>query len=248
MVVGVTPTELAKHYPRLYHMAEGSSWAGIQRHGLLSTIALLDLFEVTPDARRAILSEQRTESITIEHPVHGKAVIRDQKPLNRSKLEKKALKGCSFQQWLDMLNSRVFFWLCKERLQTLMCAREYCSQTHVVLVLDTLRLATDLQQSITLAPMNTGNTRPFAHERSLQTFRRMAEYPFEERLHRGLYYTAVELAVEIGVPNIMDYLIEAAEMKCSTCDKESQTIQMVGKLYPRDGPFRSKPGTGGTFP
>ena len=230
--MGVTAAELAKHYPRLYHMAEGSSWPSIQRHGLLSTEALLDLFKVPKEDRPAILAEQRTKSVPITHPDHGAAVIRDQKPLNRSKLETKALKGCSFQQWLGMLNSRVFFWLCKERLQTLMCAREYCSQPHVVLVLDTMKLASDLQKSITLAPMNTGNTRPFAHPRSLQTFSRMTDYPFEERLHRGLYYTVVELAVEVGVPNIMKYLIEAAEMKCSTCEKENQSVQIVKKLYP----------------
>lgn len=231
--MGVTPQELAEEYPRLYHMADGSSWEGIQRHGLLSTESLLDLFEVPAESRPSILDAQRTQSVTIKHPTHGQAIIRDQKPLNRAKLES-CLKGCSFQQWLKMLNSRVFFWLCKERLQTLMCAREYCSQTHVVLILDTLRLATDFQQRITLAPMNTGNTRPFAHERSLSTFSRMPDYPFEERLRRGPYYRVVELAVEGGVPNIMDYIVEAAEMKCSTCDKTKlQSIRVVNALYPK---------------
>ncbi len=130
--MGVTPVELAKHYPRLYHMADGTSWGGVQRYGLLSTEALLNLFEVPTVDRPAILEAQRTHSVTIEHPVHGRAVIRDQKPLNRSKLEA-CLKDCSFHEWLKMLNSRVFFWLCEERLLTLMCAREYCNQTHVVL-------------------------------------------------------------------------------------------------------------------
>lgn len=229
--MGVTPAELAKHYPCLYHMAERESWEGIQRHGLLGTEALLDLFEVPAEKRDPILTRQRTESVVIEHPTHGTAVIRDQKPLNRAKLEG-CLNDCSFQQWLQMLNSRVFFWLCRERLQTLMCAREYCAKTHVVLVLDTLRLATDFHSTITLAPMNTGNTRPYAHPRGLATFSRMADYPFEARLPRGLYYTVVELAVEVGVRNIMEYVIEAAEMRCSTCDKtKTQSIRTVRKLY-----------------
>jgi hypothetical protein len=230
--VGVSASDLAKLYPRLYHMADENSWKGIQRHGLLSTEALLDLFEVPTPKRPPILEMQRTKSITIDHPVHGQAVIRDQKPLNRAKLEK-CLKGCSFQQWLKMLNSRVFFWLCKERLQTLMCAREYSGQTHVVLVLDTLSLATDLEERITLAPMNTGNTRPFAHERSLLTFSRMADYPFEQRLGRGSYYRVVELAVEVGVHDIMPYVLQVSEMKCSTCDREEeQAILTVKALYP----------------
>src|SRR6266849_7937738 len=223
--MGVTPAELAKHYPRLYHMAQGGSWPSIQRHGLLSTEVLLDLFEMTAEERRPILTQQRTQDVPITHPEHGGAVVRDQKPLNRAKLEG-CLDGCSFAEWLQLLNSRVFFWLTVERLQTFMCAREYCAETHVVLTLDTLRLATDFQQSITLAPMNTGNTRHYAHRRGLWTFSGMSEYPFEERLRRPLYYTVVELAVEGGVRNITDYVIEAAEMRCSTCEKsEFQIIQ-----------------------
>ena len=231
--MGVTPVELAKYYPRLYHMAELGSWDSIRRHGLLGTEALLNLFEASDFKREGTLTRQRTESVVVEHRIHGNAVIRDQKPLNRSKLER-CLNGCSFQQWLQMLNSRVFFWLTRERLQTLMCAREYCSRSHVVLVLDTLRLATELAQNITLAPMNTGNTQPFAHPRSLATFSPMASYPFEERKHRGLYYMVVELAVEGSVPNIMKYVIEAAEMQCSNCDKKKgvQRLRTARRLYP----------------
>ena len=232
MVAGVTPGRLAEHYPRLYHMADQESWEGIQRHGLLSTDILLDLFEVPAQQRESILARQRTVEVSIEHGVHGRAVIRDQKPLNRAKLEA-CLNGCSFEEWLQLLNSRVFFWLDRDRLRTLMCAREYCARPHVVLMLDTLRLATDLHQRITLAPMNTGNTRPYAHPRGLSTFSRMADYPFELRLRRGLYYAVVELAVEGGVRNIMDYVIEAAEMQCVTCDKtKTQGIRTVSELYP----------------
>ncbi len=81
--------------------------------------------------------------------------------------------------------------------------------------------------------MNTGNTRPFAHERSLATFSRMADYPFEQRLRLKPYYTVVELAVERGVPNIMDYVIQAEEMRCSTCEKaKDKGIETIERLYP----------------
>ena len=230
MVTGVTPSQLAHHYPRLYHMADGASWGGLQRHGLLCTAAIVQLFEVPSESAVRILQRQRTESVRIEHPVHGKAVIRDQKPLNRKKLEG-CLKDCSFEHWLEMLNSRVFFWLTRERLLTLMCAREYCAQTHVVLTLDTLSLVQDFSESITLAPMNTGNARPFAHPRGLQTFSHISQYPFAARLPRGPYYTVVELAVEGGIPNLAKYLVEAAMMRCSTCDKNGQKLTLVKKLF-----------------
>ena len=47
-MIAMTPEDMARKYPFLYHMAELSSWPSIQRHGLLSTSALLDLYEI-PD-------------------------------------------------------------------------------------------------------------------------------------------------------------------------------------------------------
>src|SRR5258708_11983134 len=108
--MGVTPEELSKHYPRLYHMAHRDSWAGIQRHGLLCTNALVDLFRVPPEKRAHILNEQRTKSFPIANPQYGRAVIRDQKPLIRSRLET-CLAGCNFPQLLAILTSSVFFLL-----------------------------------------------------------------------------------------------------------------------------------------
>lgn len=229
--MGVTPRILGTRYPRLYHMADGSSWEGLQRHGLLSTTALLDLFEVNGQKRSTILGQQRTRCVIIEHPVHGRAVIRDQKPLNRAKLEG-CLSDCSFAQWLALLNTRVFFWLTENRLKTLMCAREYCAAEHVVLILDTFRLATTYENAITLAPMNTGNTRPFAHPRGLSTFTRMGKYPYQQRLHRGLDYTVVELAVEGGVPDVLDFAVEVRRMRCSGSDRDDQRLVTVDKLFP----------------
>ena len=48
----LTPEYLAQRWPRLYHMAEAGSWESVKRHGLLSTTALLDLFEVSGDRTR----------------------------------------------------------------------------------------------------------------------------------------------------------------------------------------------------
>ena len=46
MVMGISVDELAATYPKLYHVTSEGSWQGIQRHGLLSTKALLDLFGI----------------------------------------------------------------------------------------------------------------------------------------------------------------------------------------------------------
>jgi Family of unknown function (DUF7002) len=63
--MGVTPEELAKVYPWLYHMADAQSWESIRRDGLLSTSALLDLFEVKGQQRAQIEKRHRSEAVEI---------------------------------------------------------------------------------------------------------------------------------------------------------------------------------------
>ena len=209
--MGVTPEGLAELYPRLYHMAEADSWESIVKHGLLSTSALLDLFGINGEERQNIELRRRGKSHEMTHPLNGRVVIRDQKPIIESKL-KACLKGCTLEQWYRLLNGRVFFWLTKKRLNTLLSAKEYRERPHTVLTLDTLSLARKYIRSITLSPLNSGNTLPIAHPRGISTFSRMKDYPFEERLRRGTYYTVVELAVEGGIPDVVNYTIRVDSM------------------------------------
>lgn len=209
--MGVDPAELATLYPRLYHMAEDDSWESIIKHGLLCTSSLLTLFETNDPKRRAIERQRRARSYVVEHPRHGRAVIRDQKPLIESKL-KASLKDCTLEEWYLLLNGRVFFWLTKNRLDVLLSAREYRNKPHLVVTLDTGKLASDYSQRITLSPMNSGNTQPVAHPRGKATFSTMEDYPFQERLKRGPDYTVVELAVEGGVQDVKSYTLSAEKM------------------------------------
>jgi len=221
--MGVTPEGLADVYPRLYHMAEAGTWDSIQKHGLLSTSSLLTLFEVDDRARREIEARRRPESVPVTHARHGRAVVRDQKPLIQSKLLQ-SLRGCTPEEWYRLLNSRVFFWLTEDRLKTLICAREYAGKEHTVLTLGTLPFVSAYQQLITLAPMNTGNTQPFAHPRGPDTFMKMEDYPFEEREKCGPNGRVVELAVEGGVPDVAKYTLKVANMKCTGKNVEVITL------------------------
>jgi hypothetical protein len=225
--VGVTPDELAKLYPRLYHMAEPDSWESICKYGLLSTSSLLTLFGINGAARQEIEACRRSNSYEITDAEHGRAVIRDQKPIIESKL-KAALQDCTLEEWYVLLNSRVFFWLTEERLNVLLSAREYRDKPHTVLTLETLAIARDYQPSITLSPMNSGNTLPIAHPRGVASFSRMADYPFQERLKRGPYYTVVELAVEGGVPDVVNHTIRV-DTKVSSGNR----VTIVETLYAR---------------
>ncbi len=193
--MAVTPEELAQAYPRLYHMADAQSWESIQKHGLLSTSSLLDLFEVKGHEREEIEIRRRPESVPIAHEKHGRAVVRGNNPIIESKL-RAALKDCTLEQWYSLLNKHAFFWLTPARLKTLLCARAYRDYPHAVLTLETLPFVRRYEQRIVLSPMNSGNTQPIAHKRSSETFKKMRDYPFQERAHRGEHYQVVELAVQ----------------------------------------------------
>lgn len=181
-------------------MAESGSWPSIMRHGLLSTSALLDLFGIVDDARSSIESERRPRSVKIDHPEHGEAVIRDQKPLNPTILER-SLEDMSAANWVEALNGRVFFWTEEERLERLLSARAYRSQVHDVLTVDTESLVDAHEGEITLAHLNTGTTLFRAPRRGTGTFQRLADYPFETRGR------VVELAVDYSVPDITDHTL-----------------------------------------
>lgn len=205
--------EFVQYYPRLYHMAEANSWPSIRKHGLLSTTALLDLFEIDGGLRRSLESQHRPQSVTITHPRHGQAVIRDQKPLRPGPLAN-CLVGLTPAQWYRTLNRYVFFWVTEERLKTLLGARAYRNKTHTIIAVDTARLLETNARAVRLSPINSGSTIYNPRPRGADTFQRMSTYPFEERRRlRGLGNAVAELAVRYSVPNIARYVIEVGHYR-----------------------------------
>lgn len=203
----VTIDELINVYPTLYHMAEDGSWPNIERFGLLSTNALLDLFEITGPARDKLLSEHRPSSVTIQHSDHGTAVIRDQKPMPAIRLAPCLLDGFTPRAWYELINSRVFFWLSEERLLRLLAARAYRNRSHTVLHVDTKGLVKAYAEFIELTPINSGNTLPVGRPRGRDTFRTISDYPFDKMcLKRKKQDAVAELCVRYAVPNIRDFV------------------------------------------
>jgi hypothetical protein len=222
--VGIDPQELALRYPRLYHMAEAGTWESICRHGLLSTSGLLDLFEITGRDRRRIESEWRPESITITHPRHGTAVIRDQKPM-RGAAKGSYLTDVTPRQWYEILNRRVFFWLTRKRLITLLNARAYKDKMHCVLTVDTSRLIERHIKRVKLSHINSGSALYDPKPRGRGTFQPPADYPFAERRKlRGYKDAIAELAVDYAVMDIQDLVIRVDHIKGE---------RVIRKLYER---------------
>jgi hypothetical protein len=192
-------------YPRLYHTAQAGSWPSIKRRGLLSTSALLDLFEVNGTVREAIESQHRPNSVEITHAIHGRAIIRDQKPMSEKALLK-CLVGTTPRQWYELLNRRVFFWVTQNRVLTLLGARAYKNQEHDVLTIDTRALFERYAARLTLSPINSGSTVYNPQPRGLDLFKPLTIFPFENRQKYGERAVA-ELSVNHSVPDLEDFVI-----------------------------------------
>lgn len=194
-------------------MAEEGTWESIRKNGLLSTSALLDLFEVNGDVRYRIESEHRSESVPISHPTFGSAVIRDQKPLRESALMN-CLSDFTLNKWYQLLNSKVFFWLTEKRLNTLLSAKAYRDKTHTVLVIDTEILLGNYSDRVKLSPINSGSTIYVPQPRGKNTFLPLNEYPFETRKKlRGIKNAIAELTIEYSVPDIDKMVIQVQHKK-----------------------------------
>jgi hypothetical protein len=186
-------------YPTLYHMAEDGSWESIRRHGLLSTSALLDMFEIEDQQRFAIESARRSEIVRVEHPNYGTAFVRDNKPLQEKALER-CLSEMTPREWYEHLNRRVFFWVERKRLLKLLGARAYRDRPHLVLEVETAGLLERHAERVSLSPINSGATFALGPApRGPDTFRRIADYPGGR--------TVVELSVDYSVPDIAEFIV-----------------------------------------
>jgi hypothetical protein len=201
---------LAKLHPTLYHMAEDGTWPSIRQRGLLSTEAIVDLYQPSGDVREQILSTVRRDKITLASAELGEMTIRDQRP---AKFLKDCMnEGVSPQDYLDALNGRVFFWLRLSRLTRLLGARLYRHSRHTVLYVDTARLVEAYSGRVELAPYNTGSMHvPSMPRRGPDVFTDIADYPYEEWLvkrgRRG--EPVVELTVSYAIPDIARFVTKA---------------------------------------
>ena len=212
--------ELKRRYKFLYHMAALGSWKSILTHGLLSTSALLDLFEVFGTQRIRLESEHRPQSVSIEHSKYGIAVVRDQKPMSDSGLQRALQNGITPTDWYRTLNGKAFFWLTIERLEKMLNANAYKNDRHIALTVDAAGIVDAYKDSIELALMNTGCTKPYPHPRGIDTFQPLISFSDENWRRKE---PVVELTVNYSVPDIAAHVISVHEVGAN------KTKQLVWK-------------------
>jgi len=214
----VLTKDLIRLYPELYHVAADGAWPSIERHGLLSTSALVTRWGVRQGApQAAILTKRRGESIELEHPDYGTAVIRHQKAMHEPSLAA-ALEELTPSEWYTMLNDRVFFFLQKARLNELLAARAYRDDAHTVITVDTRSLVNAHEDDIELTRVNTGFAQRFSAEpRGRESFSSIEEFVHPTRAHASTKVLDVaELAVYRGVRDIREHVKRVERMRDGT--------------------------------
>lgn len=213
--------EWLRDCPTLFHMAEAGAWPTIRRHGLLSPLAALDLFGVEGAARDAAL-RRRPESLVLERADLGRIVLRDQKPLSDKALARCLRDGLTPADWHARLNERVFFWLNRKRVLTLLAGRAYRDHAHEILEIEAAPFVAAYRDRIELSPINSGATGQFPAPRGSDTFLPLDAYPYADwRRKRPRGERAVELTVPGRVPDLVRYVRRVVVMRRS---EEGETL------------------------
>ena len=203
------PEDLWRHYPVLYHIAWGDSWPSIEEHGLLSTRALLHLYDKDEEEITKLTQSRRAHWVPIDCPGRPDAVLRDQKPMTDGGLRRALPDTVEPWQWYDLINTMVFFWPTKERLNTMITASAYKQVKHDVLVVHSETLVRLEEPNIRLSRMNSGSTKPMPHPRDMDLFRRLQDYPFPEQPSPSAVAKAVaEVCVVDRVEKISEAVLE----------------------------------------
>jgi hypothetical protein len=209
----MSPEELATRHPRLYHITRPQALASIERHGLLATSRLLDLFDISPDERREIEARRRPANVVIRHALHGEAIITDNSPLSELALEKCLDDGLKAADWLRMLNGRVFFWPDEANLSNHLKVSERSGEPRSVLVLDTASLVRAHHARVELAAINTGSTIRRPARRGLATFSPAHLHSYSEwQQLRGGRDRVKEVTVIDGVRDIREHIVECYDV------------------------------------
>ena len=205
----MTPDDLARLHPRLYHVTAPGAAAGVRRHGLLCARDALALLEVGEERARELTERRRPAGVPVSHPRHGTITINDNVPLSEKALERCLDDGLTPAEWLRMLNGMVFFWPGEAGLRSLLTARLNRDRDREVLVFDTRSLATAHADAVRLSPINSGSTIRRPARRGLATFTPLGRYGYAEwRRLRGGLDRVREVTVEGSVPDAANHLIE----------------------------------------
>jgi hypothetical protein len=197
-----------------YHLADIRNLKSIQAHGLFSTRRLVEL---STNLDRSTLRQHRPEGKYLDFG----AFIRDQSNMRRKSLVRALRSGVTPEEWLELLNSKVFFWLDLNRLNGHRAACK--SQKQVVLAIDAGRMLDQYAALASVSPIDSGHAMRTAVPRNFTTF-----VPYQKWVESGWDSEQVpgvsrrrqalrpaELAVAGQVPDIARFVIGSVYLDAS---------------------------------
>ncbi|MCU1226621.1 MAG: hypothetical protein JWQ42_4714 [Edaphobacter sp.] len=143
-------------YPKLYHMAAPENLDAMRVHGLLSTCSLTERFGCSVEVTKTLLYSHRAKPLAIEHPKYGRATVRDQHPLSPKKLAGLLRDGLTVEDYLKLINGRVFFWCDRRRLDSM---RSAYAGRQCVLTIDSRKFLSRYWRRVEICRYNSSDTR-----------------------------------------------------------------------------------------
>ena len=186
------PAAFSRLFPKLYHLTFASNVESIRTHGLLSSAALADAYKFTDEDRANTLGQRRLCIQTL----HGVS-LRDQHTAPESKM-KSCLVKIAPAEWLTLLNSKIFFFLSRDKAQRLLDT--YASYDNALLEVDTAALLHAHAPHASLCRINSGSFIYRPVPRGRDSFIPLAGYTY-----RAKRDTPAELTLDVPVPAILDY-------------------------------------------
>jgi hypothetical protein len=190
---------------RLYHLADADNVPSILEHGLHSTERLLGLTGMAETERAAFLRCQRRDSLRLAEGV----TIRDQRPMPPSALAPALDDGLEPGDWYALLNSYVFLWPDRERMDR---QRRACGdRAQAILTFDAVALFDHFGAQAFLSPINSGNARRKPARRGRATLVPYATWLQDGWPTRRRSYSPAEVLFGCVLPAQAPYLIDIAE-------------------------------------
>jgi hypothetical protein len=157
--------DFAERHPLLFHVTDRSSLPSIRRNGLLPSTALCELFGVTPERCAILLEDNRDRYELLEHPQHGRAVLRRQL-MREAVMATRLAPGLSPAAWRRFINGMVFFVVDARRAARL---RDYDDGRDQVVLVWCTRTIMDAGLELRTCRYNNGMVdRTPAHRRRLR--------------------------------------------------------------------------------
>jgi hypothetical protein len=203
----MTPEDLAARHPVLFHLAEEAGLPSIERYGLVPSEELVRLFEIEEPRARRLLAERRPTRVELRHPVHGLAILNDNRPISDAMLMNCLDNDLRPSDWMRMLNARVFFWPSAKKLAGLADALLNLGRRKVVLKIDTLSLAQAYADRMELSPFNSGSATRKPARRGLDTYTPLQALSYRDwQRKRGGTDTLTEVTVVGSIPDLARHL------------------------------------------